>query len=110
MLFFLAFHFSLALTPNCRNWSPNYSVLVLASFKESVFFDRIGGFCDWVPFARLYSYVIMPPSGSGPWILPPLWAAVAALGPPLATLVPTLGWLPRPSGKVKSMVPRSGVA
>jgi hypothetical protein len=29
MLFFLAFHFSLSLTPNCRNWSPNYSVLVL---------------------------------------------------------------------------------
>jgi hypothetical protein len=28
MLFFLAFHFSLSLTPNCRNWSPNYSVLV----------------------------------------------------------------------------------
>jgi hypothetical protein len=25
----LAFHFSLSLTPNCRNWSPNYSVLVL---------------------------------------------------------------------------------
>jgi hypothetical protein len=24
----LAFHFSLSLTPNCRNWSPNYSVLV----------------------------------------------------------------------------------
>jgi hypothetical protein len=31
MLFFLAFHFSLSLTPNCRNWSPNYSVLVLFS-------------------------------------------------------------------------------
>jgi hypothetical protein len=29
MLFFLAFHFSISLTPNCRNWSPNYSVLVL---------------------------------------------------------------------------------
>jgi hypothetical protein len=28
MVFFLAFHFSLSLTPNCRNWSPNYSVLV----------------------------------------------------------------------------------
>jgi hypothetical protein len=25
----LAFHFSLSLTPNCRNWSPNYSVLVI---------------------------------------------------------------------------------
>jgi hypothetical protein len=24
----LAFHFSLSLHPNCRNWSPNYSVLV----------------------------------------------------------------------------------
>jgi hypothetical protein len=24
----LAFHFSLSLTPNCRNWSPNYLVLV----------------------------------------------------------------------------------
>jgi hypothetical protein len=24
----LAFHFSLSLTSNCRNWSPNYSVLV----------------------------------------------------------------------------------
>jgi hypothetical protein len=31
MLFFLAFHFSLSLTPNCRNWSPNYSVLVLVA-------------------------------------------------------------------------------
>jgi hypothetical protein len=29
MFFFLAFHFSISLTPNCRNWSPNYSVLVL---------------------------------------------------------------------------------
>jgi hypothetical protein len=28
----LAFHFSLSLTPNCRNWSPNYSVLV---FQET---------------------------------------------------------------------------
>jgi hypothetical protein len=32
MLFFLAFHFSLSLTPNCRNWSPNYSVLVFIAF------------------------------------------------------------------------------
>jgi hypothetical protein len=32
MLFFLAFHFSLSLTPNCRNWSPNYSVLVFIMY------------------------------------------------------------------------------
>jgi hypothetical protein len=35
MLFFLAFHFSLSLTPNCRNWSPNYSVIVLYAFKTA---------------------------------------------------------------------------
>jgi hypothetical protein len=33
MLFFFAFHFSLYLTPNCRNWSPNYSVLVFTVFS-----------------------------------------------------------------------------
>jgi hypothetical protein len=37
MLFFLAFHFSLSLTPNCRNWSPNYSVLVYLAPAERYF-------------------------------------------------------------------------
>jgi hypothetical protein len=31
----LAFNFSLSLTPNCRNWSPNYSVLVLPAFASA---------------------------------------------------------------------------
>jgi hypothetical protein len=39
MLFFLAFHFSLSLTPNYRNWSPNYSVLVL--YGKSYFWSII---------------------------------------------------------------------
>jgi hypothetical protein len=44
MLFFLAFYFSLSLTPNCRNWSPNYSVLVstvMNYFKMILFYDLL---------------------------------------------------------------------
>jgi hypothetical protein len=37
MLFFLAFHFSISLTPNCRNWSPNYSVLVFVALRSHGF-------------------------------------------------------------------------
>jgi hypothetical protein len=33
-LFFLEFHFSLSLHPNCRNWSLNYSVLILFANAE----------------------------------------------------------------------------
>jgi hypothetical protein len=40
MLFFLAFHFSLSLTPNCRNWSPNYSVLVKLRVHNHFFDPR----------------------------------------------------------------------
>jgi hypothetical protein len=53
MLFFFAFHFSLSLTPNCRNWSPNYSVLVLVSMQCEVSWKR--------RFCRLYQ---LPLSGA----------------------------------------------
>jgi hypothetical protein len=47
MLFFLAFHFSLSLTPNCRNWSPNYSVLVCVEEKKII-----------PPFKSMYTTVV----------------------------------------------------
>jgi hypothetical protein len=53
-----------------------------------------------VTFAWLYSYVIMPPPRSG--------RGIAALGPPLRS--DPRAAIPRPSGAVKPMVPRSGVA
>jgi hypothetical protein len=34
----LAFNFSLSLTPNCRNWSPNYSVL---GFNQTNFSSQL---------------------------------------------------------------------
>jgi hypothetical protein len=37
----LAFHFSLSLTPNYRNWSPNYSVLVFLIFSFHCFESAI---------------------------------------------------------------------
>jgi hypothetical protein len=40
MLFFFSLHF-IFLFPNCRNWSPNYSVLVYLSTSVHIF-NRFG--------------------------------------------------------------------
>jgi hypothetical protein len=60
MLLLLAFHFSLSLNPNCRNRSPNYSVLVVLVGPKNTKIDQttILGlfffFCNFWSFSDIF--------------------------------------------------------